>query len=595
MRIGLIFLLVGALTVPATANTPEDLPLPADEVMFLPDNPGADIGLPLGATKAYAIGRSLQNQGESEASLVYLHRAYRLAPESDRIARAYAQSLVETGYVHDAARIFGRLVEEDPDDLDLRLQHAQLLASSGRTQLALEQVRELRERGRDEPALIKFEADLLGQLGRIKDAVAVYREAGRRDPERTEDYVLAAGLLLQKHGRIDEMAAMLEEGLATDPTSRPMRLALIRYLVLEGDIEPARDLARRGDDLRREAGYARRPDCSLELAELLARRGNYPLAIDVLVDARKTGFVDQQTDAQIARYMLTLERSAAAATILDDAVTRWPDDAELHFLRARALEMEQDIDGALASLNEAIANEPGMPMYRISLLRLLVIYRAEVLAERNPTDAELDWQIAAREHARRAADGVHPQDAAGHMIIGSTHRSLGDLDRACRHFELAAAVSENRVPALLELGFCQQQAGDLDAARTTLRTLHREFPDHPEVANSYGYFLAELGEQLEFAEDLIRQALAAEPENGAYLDSMGWVYYQQGRYVEAFDYLVEATNQRGDDPVILEHLGRTLAKLGRVDEAIAILERALRAGADPEVVRPYIARLRDEG
>ncbi|MBD3221181.1 tetratricopeptide repeat protein [bacterium] len=595
MRSRLILTLGCLVAATAVAATPDELPLPADQVIYLPENPGADIGLPLGATKAYAIGRSLQNRGESEASLVYLNRAYRLAPDSPRIARAYAQSLVETGYVQDATRIVGRLVEGDPDDLELRYQHAQLLAQSGRPRMALDQVREVRERGRSDPGIIKFEADLLGQLGRVDDAVEVYRDASRRDPDRTEDFVLAAGLLLQKHGRIDEMASLLQEGLERDPASRPMRLALIRYLAHEGDIERARELATAGDELRRRLGYSQRPECGLELAELLARRGNYPLAIDVLEGAREAGFRDRETDAQLARFMLTLERTDAARRFLDEAVEAWPEDAEIHFLLGRALEMSGDIDRALTSLEASVSLEPSMPLYRISLLRLLVIHRADDLSAAEPTDRQLELQIATREHARRASVSIHPQDSSGHMILGSAFRALGDLDRACGHFERASEVAENRVPARLELGFCLEAAGEVERARATLRQLHDEYPDHPEVSNSYGYFLAERNEQLDLAERLIQQALQVDPKNGAYLDSLGWVYYRQGRYEEAFDYLIRATNQRGDDPVILEHLGRTLARMGRLDEAIDVLRRAIRAGGDPETLRPLIADLRADG
>jgi tetratricopeptide (TPR) repeat protein len=585
-----VVILLAAVAV-AAANTPDDLPLPADQVMYLPENPGADIGLPLGATKAYAIGRSLQNRGESEASLVYLHRAYRLAPNSSRIARSYAQSLVETGYVHDAARVFGRLVGGDPEDLELRRSYAQLLAQAGRTQLALEQVQELRRRGQTEPRLIKFEADLLGQLGRVDEAIEVYREASRRDPERAEEYILAAGMLLQGHERIDEMAEVLSEGLEADPTSRPMRLALVRYLARSGRIGDARELALEGDMLRRQEGYSQRPECSIELSELMARRGDYAVAIDVLEVASDRGFRALEMDAQIARYMLTLERVGDARRVLERAVGSWPEDAELRFLLGRALEMDGDIDGAIDSLDAAIVREPALPLYRISLLRLLVIYRQQALGAETPTDEQMALQISAREHARRASVAIHPQDSSGHMILGTVFRALGDHERACRHFERAGEVPESRVPARLELGFCQQAAGLVDAARQTLADLYEEFPDDAEVANSYGYFLADLGEQLDLAERLIRQALAAEPHNGAYLDSLGWVFYQQGRYEDAFDYLVRATNERGEDPVILEHLGRTLARLGRPEEAVDMLKRALRNGGDPEVLQPLIAEL----
>jgi len=574
---------------------PEALPLPADQVMLMRDIPGADIGLPLGATKAYAIGRSLQQTNQGEAALVYLDHAYRLAPDSPRIGQAYARSLVEAGYNSDATRVIGRLVASDPDDLDQRLQYAQLLAQTGRTVLALAEVAELRRRGLNEPGLVKFEADLLGALGRVDDAVALYRQAAQDDPERTEEYLLSAGLLLQKQGRMEDMAALLREGLAAEPASRTMRIALIRYLVHQDRLDEAGEQAAIGDRLRRDGGFSTRPECHLELAELRARWGDYESAIAVLEQARADGYVDRDLDAQLARFLLTVGRADAARRLLSSALARHGDDAELFFLQGQALDDDEDLGAALASLERAVAEAPEVPLYRISLLRMLVIHRPGDLGAHVPDDEQLELQMAAREHAAQAAGALHPQDASGHMILGATFRTLGDLDRACRHFAMAAEVNEQRVPATLELGFCLQQAGRIDDAREALRALQREFPDDPDVANSYGYFLAELGEDLETAERLIQLALRAEPRNGAYLDSLGWVYYQQGRYQEAFDLLVEAANQRGEDPVILEHLGRTLNRLNRPDQALSMLQRALAAGGDPEVLAPLIAELDGDG
>lgn len=585
------------LLVAATAHarTPDELPLPADQVMFMAQNPGEDIGLPLGATRYYALGRSLQQQGEAEAALLYLRRAYRLAPESGRIARTYAQSLLEAGYVQDAALVLGELVAAEPDDLEQRQQYAQLLAQAGQKRRALEQVQELRRRGERGPGLVKLEADLLAELGQIDEAVEVYREAGRRDPDRAEDYILAAALMLQRERRFPRMAELLREGLQADPVSRTMRVALVRYLVHDRRLDEAREQAALGDALRREGGHSDRPECSLELAEILARRGNYEVAAAVLGDAHEEGFRDREAEAQRGRFLLTLERLDEAREVLAAAARRWPEDAELAFLGGRALEMSGDLEAARDRLATAVALQPEMPLYRISLLRHLLVHEGDALAADDPDDAQREVQDAAREQARRLGGMVHPEDASGQLVVGTAWRVLGEYERACRHFELAAEVNESRLAALLELGYCRQLAGNLDGARETLAAAYTEYPDDPEAANSYGYFLAEQGEKLDLAERLIEQALAVEPDNGAYLDSMGWVYFMQGRYAEAFDFLVEAANQRGDDPVILEHLGRTLARLGRQPEALSMLRRALRAGGDPEVLRPLIRDLERDG
>ena len=100
--------------------------------------------------------------------------------------------------------------------------------------------------------------------------------------------------------------------------------------------------------------------------------------------------------------------------------------------------------------------------------------------------------------------------------------------------------------------------------------------DHAASLNYLAYMWAEQGENLVVAEDYVRRALEQEPQNPAYLDSLGWVLYQQGRYEEALSSLEEAVGHSlQPDPTIVEHLGEVLVKLGRPEEAVTSWQRVL--------------------
>jgi tetratricopeptide (TPR) repeat protein len=584
-----------ALALPVgAAPRGDELPPPVDEVRFLPDSTGEDIGLPLGATATYALGRSLYQQGDVESALIYLNRAYRLAPGSWRISEAFAQALQQGGYFVDAARIYGDLVAVAPDSLAQRRQYAVLLAQSGRAASALAQLAELRRRGGAGPEIVKLEADMLGQLGRIEDALAAYREAAAQDPENREGYLLASAVLLQRHERHAEMAALLREGLQQMPASRLLRSLLLRYLVTHGQIREAINEAAVGDAARLVAGATLQPDCSLELAEILARRDDLKTASAVLTDLLADGHRDADLEAQLARYQLGLNEPAAAAATMEVAVGRWPAVADLHFLLGRARELTGDIDGALAAVRTAGELAPGQAGYHVALLRLLVLHRADALAPAATEGEAAAIRREATSRAARAAGLLQPQDYEGHLILGYTYRNLGDLELACRHFHLAGGAAETKVSATLELSVCLQEMGRTEEAQAVLRTLQAEYPDDPEVANNLGYLLAELGQDLQLAEQLVRQAMRSDPENAAYLDSLGWVFYQRGEYAEAFEWLVAAVNQRPDDPLILEHLGLTLKNLGRFAEATDMLRRARQRGGDPERLDALLEELAGE-
>ena len=104
--------------------------------------------------------------------------------------------------------------------------------------------------------------------------------------------------------------------------------------------------------------------------------------------------------------------------------------------------------------------------------------------------------------------------------------------------------------------------------------------------------LADQGQKLPEALKMIRQAVDLEPQNGAYLDSLGWVYFKLGQYSEAEDYLHQANERMSADPTVHDHLGEVYEKTGNLKMAVAQWERSmteyahsLPADADPEDVQ----------
>ncbi len=79
-------------------------------------------------------------------------------------------------------------------------------------------------------------------------------------------------------------------------------------------------------------------------------------------------------------------------------------------------------------------------------------------------------------------------------------------------------------------------------------------PENTNAMNSLGYTLADMGIRLEEAEGLCRKAVKKHPENPAYLDSLGWVYYQQGKHDAALDHLRRALDKTGGNKTIAEHI-----------------------------------------
>ena len=106
-----------------------------------------------------------------------------------------------------------------------------------------------------------------------------------------------------------------------------------------------------------------------------------------------------------------------------------------------------------------------------------------------------------------------------------------------------------------------------------------EFPEDVGALNDLGYLWADQGKYLNWAFEMTRRAVAGEPDNVAYRDSFGWALYRLGRVSEAIQELEKAV--AGDDPdgVILDHLGDAYLQAERKTEAVATWRRAAAAFA----------------
>jgi tetratricopeptide (TPR) repeat protein len=100
-------------------------------------------------------------------------------------------------------------------------------------------------------------------------------------------------------------------------------------------------------------------------------------------------------------------------------------------------------------------------------------------------------------------------------------------------------------------------------------------PEYASALNYLGYMLADQNMKLEEALGYIKRAVDLDPSNGAYLDSLGWAYFRLGKYEQAEDNLLKASQKINTDPTVLDHLGDLYQKTGRLKLAATNWERAL--------------------
>jgi tetratricopeptide (TPR) repeat protein len=176
----------------------------------------------------------------------------------------------------------------------------------------------------------------------------------------------------------------------------------------------------------------------------------------------------------------------------------------------------------------------------------------------------------------------------GSMALGRLKRHSEALDALARAEQAAEGD-----PRLLDHRFHFQFAVALEQAGRGEDSLARAQkalawkPDFAPALNFLGYSWADKGVRLAEARDMIERAVAAEPDNSAYLDSLGWVLFRLGKPKEALPHLEKAAELLKDDPdaTVWDHLGDVLEALGRSKEARAAWEKAEKLESTPALRR----------
>ena len=209
---------------------------------------------------------------------------------------------------------------------------------------------------------------------------------------------------------------------------------------------------------------------------------------------------------------------------------------------------------------------------------------------------EIGEHHRAIESFRRAVE-QSPQNAELYYFLGIEYRIVRDYLNAVEAFKKAIDLNNSDAKYYFNLGVSYERLGKIDEAIIYLDKSVQLDDSNAPALNYLGYLLADKGIRLAEAKLLIEKALAIDPFNGAYLDSMGWVYYRLAEYVKARDYIEDAVQYMDKtDPenyLIYEHLGDVYYKLGEYRKAVEAWERAIEL-KDVEEVRGKIEKVQKE-
>jgi tetratricopeptide (TPR) repeat protein len=172
----------------------------------------------------------------------------------------------------------------------------------------------------------------------------------------------------------------------------------------------------------------------------------------------------------------------------------------------------------------------------------------------------------------------NPEDREVYVALAQMYTRVKDWDNAEKNIDKAIEVSskqEDRNVALFLAGSIYERQKKYDKAEEEFDKVLADDPKNSMALNYLGYMLADRGMRLDEALGYLRRAVALDPQNSAYRDSLGWVYYKTGEYALAEENLRRASERLNNDPSIHDHLGELYQKTGRLNLAATQWECSL--------------------
>ena len=511
-------------------------------------------------------------------------------------------------------------------------------------------------------------AEIAGQRGEMSVSVPHYLQAAllAQDPRVAERAVQIASYA--KEYQAAERAA--RRWVELDPDSVEARKALIALALNNGDrdevITQLDYLLAISDDP--EAGYslattilAHEDDKDAALGamqKLVAHNPENPYAwmalsriavtaeqLDKALQAvNKALAVSPDLDSAIllkAQILVRMERKEEASRLLADAVARHPESTNLHFAYGRMLLDAEDLEGSRAQFAEVVKLEPNNPdgLYSLALLELetgqykagekhllqlieiddgvqnAYYYLGYARLKQNDDAAALDWygkvesgdywsqaqlriaeilvrqgDVEAMQNHMRILRQKDPAQSVTYYLLEGQVLSEAQLNKEA--FELygsALQASPDNVDLLYAHSLAAERLGKLEIAERDMRHILELDPDNVRTLNALGYTLADQTNRYEEALIYINRAYAQEPNDPAIIDSLGWVQYRLGNLDEARTLLQRAWDMTQDSE-IGAHLGEVMWMQGDHENARKIWEVSRQTSPENPVLLEVINR-----
>ena len=516
----------------------------------------------------YLAGRFAKSQRDSKTAADYYGKALERDPENDRILEQTFMLAASTGEFEEALALADKVIKSSPDHRAARYVLAARAFKSGDYEGADEHLSKVRKAPVDELTTRLARAWI--SLARGEPDAAFDRLASAKKAEWSEYYQLYhKGLIADLAGRQKEARKAYAKAFKKNPRTLRLAQAYAHSAASAKDKKLARRI----------------------LNTHIARSSGHPLTRSLLAD---------------------IESGKPVGILMQDAGMGI---AEVFYGIGDALTGEGGFEPGTIYLQIARFMRPDFPLANVALGEVyessekyeLSIQVYDSIQESSPlwmnTQVRKAFSLNSLEkvdEAKTLLDSISakfPKETRPLNALGNILRSHKRYGEAVEYYSRAIDLVKKPTKAHWRLfyarGVCYERLKDWPKAEADLKRALSLDGNQSLVLNYLGYSWVDQGKNLDEAMGLIRKAVKLKPDDGYFVDSLGWAYYRLGNYDKAVEHLERAVELRPDDPVINDHLGDAYWLVGRREEAKYQWSQSLTLKPEPDEAKKIKLKLVD--
>jgi tetratricopeptide (TPR) repeat protein len=496
---------------------------------------------PTSAAVKYELGNIYRFNGLYDNALKYGKECANAVPSNEWYQLLYIECLHNKHQFAQAADVYGRLVKNYPNRSEFYEGLAAEYMYSGNYEKSFKTFDELEKKFGENETFTLNKIKLLKQLKKTTEVELEFKKLISSNPTEIR-YHTYLSEFYQENNQNEKAMRTYQEALKLDPKNPIIHLALADYYKGLND----------NDNMFKEIKMAFEstdldPDTKVKILS------SYYELVDISQEYKKQ-----------------------ADELCDIALRVNSTSSDIHFIKAEFLVKDKKIKEARDEYEQAIKLDKSSYSVWTQLLS---------------TEAELGEYKSLEAHSFEAME-LFPNQPLPYFFNGISNVTLKNYPKAIESFNDGLEFIYNNNLLLIDfyssLGEAYNSNKEYEKSDKAFDDALKIDPDNASILNNYAYYLSLRKEKLEKAEKFSRRSNELSPNNRSYLDTYGWILYQQGKYKEAETWLARAV-KIGNKSAIAEHYGDVLYKLDKKEEALKYWQDAKVAGGGSEFLEKKIA------